>query len=81
MIRTDKRDELAAGLKEVGIASAIYYPRALHMQECFKDLGYAEGAFPVAEKAANEVLAIPVYPELGDALRERVADTVIRLLR
>jgi dTDP-4-amino-4,6-dideoxygalactose transaminase len=81
VIRTDQRDPLAAGLKEAGIESAIYYPRALHMQECFRDLGYAEGAFPIAEKAAGEVLAIPVYPELGDALRERVADTVIRLLR
>lgn len=81
VIRTDKRDELAAGLKEAGIASAIYYPRSLHMQECFDNLGYAEGTFPVAEKAAGEVLAIPVYPELGDTLRQRVADTVLGLLR
>lgn len=80
VIRTDRRDELAAGLKEAGVASAIYYPRALHMQECFSDLGYVKGAFPVAEKAAGEVLAIPVYPELGDELRAYVADTVIRLL-
>lgn len=81
VIRTNKRDDLADGLGEAGIASAIYYPRALHMQECFADLGYEEGAFPIAEKAANEVLAIPVFPELGDELRARVADTVIKILR
>jgi len=65
VIRTPRRDELQMSLKAQGIAAAVYYPMCLHQQECFKDLGYREGDFPVAERAAAEVLALPIYPELG----------------
>src|SRR5438132_629558 len=63
-IRVDRRDELQAFLKERGIGSAIYYPLPLHLQPCFSYLGYKEGQCPEAEKAAKQVLSLPIYPEL-----------------
>ncbi len=64
VIRTTRRDELQAFLKEKGVGSAVFYPLGLHMQKCFADLGYRKGDFPVTEKACLEVLALPIYPEL-----------------
>jgi len=75
-IRTKKRDALQEFLKENGIGSAVYYPMPLHMQECFKNLGYKEGDFPEAEKAAKESVSIPVYPELTDEQQEYVIDKI-----
>jgi dTDP-4-amino-4,6-dideoxygalactose transaminase len=63
-ILSEKRDELAAYLKENGIQTSIYYPRPLHMQECFAELGYKSGDFPVAEKISGQILALPIYPEI-----------------
>lgn len=80
VIRTDRRDALQTRLDEAGIATAIYYPLPLHLQGCFSELGYAEGDLPVSERAAKEVLALPVYPELGEDGLRYVADTVIRFL-
>lgn len=80
VIRTDRRDSLAAHLKEAGIATAIYYPRPLHLQECFASLGGKPGDLPIAEKACEEVLAIPVFPELGEERRQHIAETVLQHL-
>ncbi len=64
VIRTKLRDELQEYLSNKGIGTAIYYPLPLHLQECYKDLGYREGDLPEAEKASKEVLALPMWPEL-----------------
>lgn len=77
VIRTPRRDELMNYLKQAQIGTDIYYPVPLHQQECFRDLGYKQGDFPAAEKAAGEVLALPVYPELAAGQIEYVGATVL----
>jgi len=76
VIRVKKRDELRAHLAGEGVGSEVYYPLPLHLQKCFKNLGYKKGAFPVSEKAAKEVLALPIYPELTQAQTRRVVEVI-----
>jgi dTDP-4-amino-4,6-dideoxygalactose transaminase len=79
-IRVPRRDDVVSHLREKGIGSAIYYPVPLHLQKCFAYLGHKQGDFPHSEKAAQEIMALPVYPELTDAMQDAVADAVLGFL-
>jgi dTDP-4-amino-4,6-dideoxygalactose transaminase len=76
VIRALRRDDLRAYLAENGIGTEIYYPLPLHLQECFRDLGYSAGDLPESERAAAQALAIPIYPELEVDQQEYVVDTI-----
>lgn len=76
VIRVPDRDRLRAYLAECGVGTEVYYPVPLHMQQCFAYLGYRPGDCPEAARAAQETLALPVYPELGDAQLQHVVDTI-----
>lgn len=76
--RVTRRDELLAHLKAANIATAVYYPRSLHEQECFQYLGHEHGDFPVAEGAAANTLALPIFPELTTEQIQYVAEKVIQ---
>jgi len=65
-VRVQERDKLRSFLKDKGVGSEVYYPLPMHLQECYRDLGYRKGAFPVSEKAADEVLSLPIYAELTE---------------
>jgi dTDP-4-amino-4,6-dideoxygalactose transaminase len=81
VIRAPKRDALRAYLAEQKIGSEIYYPLPLHQQESLKSLGYKAGDFPVSEKAAAEVLALPIFPELRDDEQQIVVEAVRQFYR
>jgi dTDP-4-amino-4,6-dideoxygalactose transaminase len=76
VIRAPRRDALRDFLAGAGVASAVYYPRPLHLQRCYAELGHGPGSFPVAERASVEVLALPVYPSLGADRQGHIVDRV-----
>jgi dTDP-4-amino-4,6-dideoxygalactose transaminase len=77
-VRLPEREEVQRVLKEHSIASVVYYPLPLHLQEAFQYLGYRDGDFPVSEAAAKDVLSLPMYPELEPDTVRYVAETVVK---
>lgn len=71
-----RRDGLAQSLTDAGVGTSIYYPRPLHLQKCFAYLGHKKGDFPVAERICDEILALPMYPELRDDEVDLVCDRI-----
>ena len=76
VIRVPQRDRLKTALQERGISTEVYYPVPMHRQECFAYLGYPPGALPASEAAADETLALPVYPELTETQARYVVDGI-----
>ena len=81
VLRVERRNDLMVHLKQKGIGTEVYYPVPFHLQECFRYLGHQEGDFPESERAANETVAVPIYPELTPAQQAEVVDAVATFYR
>jgi dTDP-4-amino-4,6-dideoxygalactose transaminase len=81
VVRVADRDRVLKELHAAGIGAGIHYPVPLHLSEAFAPLGYGEGAFPAAERAAREVLSLPLYPEITPAQQERVVSVLASAIR
>jgi dTDP-4-amino-4,6-dideoxygalactose transaminase len=80
VVRVADRDAVRRRMGERGVATSVFYPIPLHLQACFRELGGREGDFPEAERAAREVLALPIFPELTEEEVGRVADALLESL-
>jgi dTDP-4-amino-4,6-dideoxygalactose transaminase len=78
VVRTEHREGLMAFLKEQGIGTGIHYPIPLHLQRAYHSLGYSTGDFPGTERAANEIVSLPMYPQLTAAEQARVVEQVVQ---
>jgi dTDP-4-amino-4,6-dideoxygalactose transaminase len=81
VVRAGRRDALRAYLTARNIGTEIYYPVPLHLQECFADLGWRPGSLPIAEAAAAQTLALPIYPELTPAMQAAVVESIAQFYR
>jgi dTDP-4-amino-4,6-dideoxygalactose transaminase len=76
VIRAERRDALQAHLATHGIGTGLHYPLPLHLQPAYRHLGLNRGAFPVTERAADEILSLPMFPELTQEQVGQVADAI-----
>jgi UDP-2-acetamido-2-deoxy-ribo-hexuluronate aminotransferase len=79
-VRVAERERVAAHLKDRGVPTAVYYPRCLHEQPVFRDLGYRWGDFPCAERASREVLSLPMHPFLSQGDQDRICAAVVEAI-
>jgi dTDP-4-amino-4,6-dideoxygalactose transaminase len=75
-ILAERRDDLREYLKSKEIGCEIYYPLPMHLQECYRDLGYKKGDMPVAEKTAKLAISIPIFPELAEEEQQYIVETI-----
>jgi len=80
-VRAPKRDELRTFLKEKGVGTEVYYPLPMHLQNCYRDLGHHKGSFPLSEQAAEEVMSIPIFPELTEVQQSYVVEMMVEFYR
>lgn len=78
-ILCENRDELQKGLREAGIPSMIYYPKPLHLQSAYKNLGHREGDFPKAEMCSGNILSLPMHPYLEEKVIVTITDTILKI--
>jgi dTDP-4-amino-4,6-dideoxygalactose transaminase len=76
VVRVPRRDEVLRTLQQAGIGAAIHYPVPMHLQEAFAGLGHARGDFPVAETAADEIISLPLFPQITAEQQERVVEVL-----
>ena len=81
VVRVSNRDAVVEALHERGIGAGIHYPTPLHLEAAFRELGGCRGDFPVAERAADEILSLPIYPGITQAGQERTAEALIQAVR
>jgi dTDP-4-amino-4,6-dideoxygalactose transaminase len=81
VIRVPRRDEVQGFLREHGIGTDVYYPIPLHLQECYRHLGYRQGDLPVSEEASQTALALPIFPEVTPEEQDHVVQTIGRFYR
>jgi len=79
-VQTDRRDSALAALRQADIATAIYYPKPLHLQGAFHHLGYCEGELPVAETVCRRIFSLPIHPYLGEDETDKVIRTITESL-
>jgi dTDP-4-amino-4,6-dideoxygalactose transaminase len=80
VIRVPERDKVLEQLHSAGIGAGVHYPVPVHLQPAFRSLGHREGAFPVAERAAREILSLPLFPGITEAQQDQVVDELLRAL-
>lgn len=80
-VRVQRRDAVSRALAQHGIPSTVYYPVPIHMQPIYASLGYKEGDLPESERAANEVLSLPIYPELTDTQIKSVVSSLTEVVQ
>ena len=77
VIRTDDREGMGAHLKQAGIGTGIHYPIPLHLQKAYSSMGYKAGDFPECERAAAEIISLPMFPQLTAEQQARVAKEML----
>ena len=81
VIRSGQRDKIRSKLAEKEISSGLHYPSPLHLQPSFKQLEYSKGDFPIAEKCSDEILSLPIYPEMTAEMVKYVVDNLTNICR